>query len=201
MNERKESKYLVKTRSQAKSSGITLPEVHGVDKGIDPNILPEKQVIKPIITSEVKGITQAKPGLGQGIAVIKQKIKLPVPPLLHKHHIQEKEKRILQQPQNLAQPKITLKVPVPDSSQIHETFTPVPDYVIPKTGSGDDSNFRTIKRKTIQDISREIPTYSDPIYRPPPKPAEIPLQEIPRKLTDLDRDIHSDFKENSDEIL
>ena len=31
--------------------------MHGVDKGIDPNILPEKQVIKPIITSESKGVT------------------------------------------------------------------------------------------------------------------------------------------------
>ena len=45
-NERKEEKYLVQTRSQAKSSGITLPEVHGVYKGKDPNILPEKQAHK-----------------------------------------------------------------------------------------------------------------------------------------------------------
>ena len=36
--ERNEGKYFVQTRSQAKSSCITLPEVHGVDKGIDPNI-------------------------------------------------------------------------------------------------------------------------------------------------------------------
>ena len=68
---------------QAKSSGITLPEVHGVDKGIDLNILPEKQAIKPIITSEVKGVMQIKPKLGQGRAGIKCKIKLPLsPPLL-----------------------------------------------------------------------------------------------------------------------
>ena len=71
INERKEGKYLVQTRSQAKSSGITLPEVHGVDKGIDPNILPEKQGIKPIITSKVKGVTQIKPRLGQNRAGIK----------------------------------------------------------------------------------------------------------------------------------
>ena len=30
-------------------------------------------------------------------------------------------------------------------------------------------------------MSREIPMYPDPIYRPPPKSTEIPLQEIPRK--------------------
>ena len=56
---------------QATSSGITLPEVHEVDKGIDPNILPEKQVIKLIITSEVKGVTQIKPRLGQSRVGIK----------------------------------------------------------------------------------------------------------------------------------
>ena len=37
--EREEGKYLVQTRLHAKSSGITLPEVHGIDKGIDPNII------------------------------------------------------------------------------------------------------------------------------------------------------------------
>ena len=41
IGEGKEGKYLVQTRSQAKSSGIPLQEVHGIDKGIDPNIRPE----------------------------------------------------------------------------------------------------------------------------------------------------------------
>ena len=36
--EREEGKYLVQRRLQAKSIGITLSEVHGIDKGIDPNI-------------------------------------------------------------------------------------------------------------------------------------------------------------------
>ena len=33
-----------------KSSGVNLSEIHGIDKGIDPNIRLEKQVIKPIIS-------------------------------------------------------------------------------------------------------------------------------------------------------
>ena len=61
---------------------------------------------------------------------------------------------------------------------------PVPDYKIPQTLSGGDSIFRTIKRKTMQNTRREIPAYADPIYRSPSKPTEIPLKEIPRKLTD-----------------
>ena len=33
----------MQTRSQARSSDIKLPEVHGVGKNLDPNIKPEKQ--------------------------------------------------------------------------------------------------------------------------------------------------------------
>ena len=31
-------KYLVQTRSQVKSSGIRLPEIHGANKGLDPHM-------------------------------------------------------------------------------------------------------------------------------------------------------------------
>ena len=41
-----ESRYLVQTHSQAKDSGIKLPEVHSVDKCINPNIKPERQILK-----------------------------------------------------------------------------------------------------------------------------------------------------------
>ena len=54
----KENLYSVQTRSQAKSSGISLLEVHGVGKGLDPNIRPEKHIIKPIITSKGKRVSQ-----------------------------------------------------------------------------------------------------------------------------------------------
>ena len=75
IGEREEGKYLVQTRSWAKSSGINLPEVHGVDKEIDPNIRPEKQVIKPIISPEVKSVAKIKPRLDKGRAGIKWKNK------------------------------------------------------------------------------------------------------------------------------
>ena len=103
---------------QAKSSGITLPEVHRVDKGIDPNILLEKQDINPIISSEMKGVTQNKPRLGQGRAGIKQKIKPSTTPL---------------QLQNIVQPKAALKVSVPKSSRPHDNFFPVSNYIISQT--------------------------------------------------------------------
>ena len=56
--------------------------------------------------------------------------------------------------------------------------------------SEDDSISRTIKRKTIQDTRRDIPAYAHPLYRPHPKPTEIPLQEIPQKFMDSDTDIN-----------
>ena len=71
----KVGKYLVQTRLQAKSSGISLPKVHDAGKGSDPNILPGKQVIKPIIASQVKGISQIKSRLGQGGAGLRWKVK------------------------------------------------------------------------------------------------------------------------------
>ena len=64
--------YLVQTRSQARSSGIKLPEVHGVTKNLDPNIKPEKQHANPIKGSVVK------PCIGQGRARLKRKRSGPI---------------------------------------------------------------------------------------------------------------------------
>ena len=44
-NIRNDSRYL-QTHSQAKDSGIKLPEVHCVDKGITHDIKPERQILK-----------------------------------------------------------------------------------------------------------------------------------------------------------
>ena len=56
--------YLGQTRSQAKTSGIKLPEVHGMRKNLDPNIKPEKQHANPIKGSAVKWhISQGRAGL------------------------------------------------------------------------------------------------------------------------------------------
>ena len=53
-------KYLIQTWSKVKSSGIKLPEVHGVSKSLNPNIQPEKQVMKPLV-SKVNENSQIKP--------------------------------------------------------------------------------------------------------------------------------------------
>ena len=54
--------------------------------------------------------------------------------------------------------------------------------MIPKTVSGYESISRTIPRKGMQDIKKEIPAYPDSFYRPPLKPTEMPTQVIHGKI-------------------
>ena len=54
-------KYLIQT-SQAKSSGLKLPEAHGMGKNLDPNLKPEKQHTIP------KQGSKERPHVGQGRA-------------------------------------------------------------------------------------------------------------------------------------
>ena len=66
----KENRYLVQTCSQSKDTGVKLPEVHGAEKGIDPDLKPEwivrksqKLAVKPRLEPDrvdpsVQGQTQ-----------------------------------------------------------------------------------------------------------------------------------------------
>ena len=65
-------KNLIQMRSQVKSSGITLQEVHGVGKNIDPNLKPEKQHTIP------KHGSKERLHIGQGRAGSRRKIPDPI---------------------------------------------------------------------------------------------------------------------------
>ena len=62
-------RYLIQKQSQAKSSGIKLPEVHGISKSFDPTIQPETQVAKPLFQEA----SLVKPRIGQGRVESRQK--------------------------------------------------------------------------------------------------------------------------------
>ena len=64
--------YLVQTRSQTRTSGIKLLEVHGVGKNLDPNIKPEKQHANP-----KKGSIE-KSYIGQGRVRLERKRPDPI---------------------------------------------------------------------------------------------------------------------------
>ena len=82
--------YLLQRRSQAKSSGIKLPKVHGMKKNLDPNIKPEKQHANPINGSVVK------PHIGQGRAELKRKRPDPIKKQLIPH--QTYHRKFLERP-------------------------------------------------------------------------------------------------------
>ena len=65
-------KYLIQMQSQAKSSGIELPEVHGMRKNLDPNLRPEKQHSLP------KQGSLERPCVSQGRAGSKRKRPDPI---------------------------------------------------------------------------------------------------------------------------
>ena len=65
-------KYLIQTISQAKSSGIKLPEAHGMGKNLNPNIKPEKQ------HANSKQGSVKRPHTGQGRAGLRTKKPNPI---------------------------------------------------------------------------------------------------------------------------
>ena len=83
INPPRKDRYLVQTRSQVRSSGIRLPEIHGANKCLDPHMQPGKQKSFPIQTIN-KGMPThpiPKPRIGQGRAGMRRKVNthLPIP--------------------------------------------------------------------------------------------------------------------------
>ena len=76
-------KYLVQTRSQVKSSRVSLPEVHETGNGLDLHVGPEKQ--KPLTPLTDTRPPVYKPRIGQGRAGVRRRVRM-VTPLLPKQH-------------------------------------------------------------------------------------------------------------------
>ena len=83
------NKYLIQTRSQTKSGGIKVLEIHGMNKGLDPHVklgrkrllptLPMHSILLTSLTQPIdKGLPTyptPKPRIGQGRAGLKRKIR------------------------------------------------------------------------------------------------------------------------------
>ena len=52
-------------------------------------------------------------------------------------------------------------------------------------------------RKTMQNVSREIPIYPDPVYQSCPKQVKVPTPKIPGSLSNIDSELNTNFEENS----
>ena len=54
---------MIQTHSQTKASGVILSEVHSVDKSINPDIKPERQVLKSQKSADKPKLEQSREGL------------------------------------------------------------------------------------------------------------------------------------------
>ena len=198
ISETETNKYLIQTRSQAKSSGIKVPEIHGTNKGINPHIKLGRQ--RPLLTLPMQSIPPTtlaqpvdkglpthpipKPRIGQGRAGLKRKTRtnqpIPLP------------KRMLAQPIQTPDPKEVLSLPEP-TVQSQENVQPQHHMPIPLTQHQlvDPSCIMQLIDPKIQ--QRPSPPYHDPYARPPPRPPDVTNSIDSQKdllETDLDRKVY-----------
>ena len=149
-----------------KISDITLPE-----KEVDTDIQLDKQFIEPLLTSEEEGVTQSKTKSVQNIT---SPLNKPIP----------------KQSQDIAQPQKSSEI------SVLERFN-TQDKVITTihVKCGEILKLKAMNREGIWDICKKIPPYADSLCRPHPRPPDIPLLNISKKLLNLDMDLnHSDMR-------
>ena len=140
--------YLVQTRSQARSSGIKLQEVHGMRKNLDPNIKPEKQNANPIKGSVIKQC------IGQDRAGLKRKRSDPI------------SQRINQPSEMLQKIPGETKIETGKTNQVH------PKVLMHNVKNADEGMTHT--RPIIPDVS----FHPGPTYRPLPNLLDQMCQEV-----------------------
>ena len=179
----------MQTRSQVKSSGIKLPEIHGANKGLDPHVQPGKQrpfPSLPTITTDKGPPTHPipRPRIGQGRARQKRKVKVSQPiSLPHPLPVQPITEH-------------TSRTVMPLPEQTDQSWSHIQPQILPRPLSQHQPVGPTCIGPKIQ--HRPSPPYYDPYARPPPKPSDIidPLDSWRDSLeNDLDRKV--EIEENS----
>ena len=165
-------KYLVQTKSQAKSSGIKLLEVHGMGKNLDPNLKPEKQHTIP------KQGSKERPHIGQGRAGSRRKRPDPI-------------NQSINQPSNLSQKN-------PGRTEIETGKT---NHMHTKDLTHSINNTHG-KMTNNNPLIPDVPFHPGPVYRPPPKPIKQDLSypqswQSSSSIEDINPNINFDFEENS----
>ena len=165
-------KYLIQTRSQARSFGIKLSEVHGMGKNLDPNIKPEKQHVNSKQGSVERLHT------GQGRAALRRKKPDPI-------------NQKINQPSDLSE-KIPgrMKIETGKTNQAHSRDLM---HSINNVNGKVTDNISLIP---------DVPFHPGPVYRPPPKPIrhDVSNQQSSQSspgIEDINPSINLDFKENS----
>ena len=71
----------------------------------------------------------------------------------------------------------------------------MPNFATPVQSISNPS-MEVINRRMMQKITKHIPLYPDPTYRPPPKPVQIPILEVSENI-DINPELNTNFEENS----
>ena len=186
----KKDEYMVQTRSQVRSSGIRLPEIHGANKGLDPHVQPGKQVSFPIQTVN-KGMPThpiPKPRIGQGRAGLRRKVKAPQP-IASPHPLPV---------QPITEHDLRTAVPLPELTKQLQSH--VQSKILPRPLSQHHPIDPALIPQQIgpKIQHRPTPSYHDPYSRPPPKLPDIsdPLDSW-KDLLDNDLDRKAEMEENS----
>ena len=169
-----ESRCLGQTHSQAKIIGIKLPEVHGVDKGINPDIKPERQVLKSKNSAN-------KPKLGQERECFRREMKAQAQVQLQVQIKDENQTR----EQTLTKQREGLQMPLNKQTTVRYIEQEPKNDIIPKH----------INKTTVTEM--KIPIYPDPLMNPPPRLPDVKMQDDRKINLDLDLEINKDFEENS----
>ena len=118
---------------------------------MDPNVQPEKEIIKPIAVTKAKEVSQLKPHLGQGRTGLRCKIKTQISkPIV----------QVMERPPS--------RIVVPNTFNIQDIAIPKQHYAIPTVKPKGDTNTKVIYRKTIWDV-RKFPFILIKFIDPLPK--------------------------------
>ena len=147
------TRNVIQTCSQAKASGLKLPEVHSVDKGVDPSIKPERQILKPPnLTPQLN--PQGKPRLGQGRAGSRGKTGLPT-----QVQMQVQPKEVSQtREQTLSKQREGIQTPLTKQTTVRHIEQRPENGIMPEN---------TIRPKVTE---TQIPISPDPLMKPAPRP-------------------------------
>ena len=164
--------YLIQTRSQARSSGIKLPEVHGVGKNLDPNLKPEKQ------HAISKQGNMERLHTGQGRAGLRRRRSDPI-------------NQPINQPSNLS-------LKIPGRVKI-ETGKTNPAHTKDLMHSINNASGRMTNNNPL---IPDVPFHPDPVHRPSPKPIrhDTSIQQGSQSsscIGDINPNINLEFEENS----
>ena len=163
----------MQTRPQTQSSGIKLPEVHGVRMNLDPNMKPERQDANPIKGSLVQ------PCMGQGRVGLKRKRSDPI-------------NQTINQPPELSQ-KIPGKTEI-ETGKTNQAHSKDPTYIINNADAG---------MTHTKPLLPNVPFHPGPTYRPTPKAIRSNVSmsqessQSSASVENINPDINLDFEDNS----